>query len=223
MRKYPHSAAPFWDQGAAIDRLCESMGLDHVFIHSHAYGCVEGTAGSNWPVNCHSTVHAIRLKVMDAQGDRRLHGKAFEIMCKRGRVLVSGSANGTTAGLGRDHNVEACVVRIQRDRTVGWKFIASDPPEPQAALDAENDKEDKCRGVLRAVLEADEVHGQVLTPAMTGVVSVFHVSSLGTELLAETKLWFSMKLCTSRTIPIRQLEIANLTPVFLTERNRRFP
>jgi hypothetical protein len=29
------AAAPFWDHGAAIDGLCKSMGLDHLFIHSH--------------------------------------------------------------------------------------------------------------------------------------------------------------------------------------------
>jgi hypothetical protein len=113
------AAAPFWDQGAAIDRLCEALGLDRVFVHAHAYGCVEGNAGSNWPAHCRNTVYPIRLEIMDAQGDRRLHAKAFEIICKRGRVLLSGSPNGTTAALGADQNVEACIVRIQRDRTIG--------------------------------------------------------------------------------------------------------
>lgn len=181
-------AAPFWDHGTAIHNLCQAIGLDHVFIHAHAFGTVEGTAGSNWPVACRSKIHPIRLEVLDAQGDRRLHAKAFEIMCKRGRVLVSGSPNGTTAALGRDQNVEACVVRIQRERMVGWKFIPSEAPEPQAALDADSDDEEQRRGVLRAVLDADEVQGEVLTPAMSGIVSVFHVSTLGPELLAQTSL-----------------------------------
>ena len=70
---------------------------------------------------------------MDDPNARRLHAKAFEIMCKRGRILVSGSANGTTAALGPNQNVEACVVRLQRDRMVGWKYITTDPPEPQAS------------------------------------------------------------------------------------------
>jgi hypothetical protein len=182
------AAAPFWDHGTAIHNLCQAIKLDHVFIHAHASGTVEGTAGSNWPVACRSKIHPIRLEVMDAQGDRRLHAKAFEIMCKRGRVLVSGSPNGTTAALGRDQNVEACVVRIQRERMVGWKFIPSEAPEPQAALDADSDDEEQRRGVLRAVLDADEVQGKVLTPAMSGIVSVFHVSTLGPELLAQTSL-----------------------------------
>jgi hypothetical protein len=179
-------AAPFWDSGSAIHSLCQAIGLDHVLIHAHPFGTVEGTAGSNWPVACRSEIRPIRLEIMDAQGDRRLHAKTFEIMCKRGRVLVSGSPNATTAALGRDQNVEACVVRIQRERLVGWKFIPSEAPEPQAALDADTDEEDQRRGVLRAVLDADEVHGEVLTPAMSGIVSVFHISTMGPELLAQT-------------------------------------
>jgi hypothetical protein len=182
------AAAPFWDDGSAIDHLCEAMGLDHVFVHAHAHGCVEGFAGSNWPTGCRNIVHAIRLEVMDEQEPRRLHAKAIEIICKRGRVLLSGSANGTAAALGRERNVEACVVRIQRERTTGWRFIASDPPELQAALDSQSDDDDEAPGVLRAVLEADEVAGQVLTPAMSGPVSVFHVTTVGPELLAETSL-----------------------------------
>jgi hypothetical protein len=93
------AAAPFWDQGAAIDGLCKGLGLDHLYIHSHPKGTVEGTAGSNWPFDSRSKVHPILLKVMDGEIDRKLHAKAFEVMCKQGRILVSGSANGTAAVL----------------------------------------------------------------------------------------------------------------------------
>ena len=175
------AAAPFWDQGAAIDRLCKAMGLDEVFIHAHASGTVEGKAGSNWPFDCRKKVHPVRLKVMDDKDERRLHAKAFEVMCKRGRVLVSGSANGTAAALEADGNVEACVVRIQRDARSDGSYVASEPPEPQAALEDEDKEEEKRRGILRAVLDADDVHGEMLTPAMSGAVSVFHVSNLGPE------------------------------------------
>ena len=81
------AAAPFWDDGSAIDDLCKAMGLDHVLVHAHSHGCVEGIAGSNWPTSCRSIVQAIRLEVMEAQGPRRLHAKAFEILCKRGRIF----------------------------------------------------------------------------------------------------------------------------------------
>jgi hypothetical protein len=181
-------AAPFWDDGAAIDRLCEAIKLDHVFVHAHPYGCVEGFAGSNWPTGCRNKVNAIQLELMDTQGTRRLHAKVFEIICKRGRVLLSGSANGTAAGLGRNRNVEACVVRIQREPAVGWRFRAAEPPELHAALDDQSDSDEEALGVLRAVLEADEVAGEVLVPKMNGPVSVFHVTTVGPELLAETSL-----------------------------------
>jgi len=182
------AAAPFWDQGAAIDGLCEAMGLDHLYIHSHPHGTVEGTAGSNWPFDCRSKVHPILLEVMDGEGKRRLHAKAFEVMCKRGRILVSGSANGTAAALEEGGNVEACVVRIQRDSAQGWKFKPSEPPEPLAALNEDNEEEEENRGVLRAVLDGDEIHGEILTPAMSGVVSAFYVSSLAPEPLGKVTL-----------------------------------
>jgi hypothetical protein len=64
-------AAPFWDEGSAIDRLCEAIGVNQVFVHAHPYGCVEGFAGSNWPSRSRIAVRAIRLAVMDEQGPRR--------------------------------------------------------------------------------------------------------------------------------------------------------
>src|SRR5439155_17286998 len=58
------AAAPFWDDGSAIDRLCQTIGLDHIFVHAHPYGCVEGFAGSNWPTGCRNKVHAVQVEVM---------------------------------------------------------------------------------------------------------------------------------------------------------------
>ena len=182
------AAAPFWDDGSAIDRLCKAIGLDHVFVHAHPHGSVEGFAGSNWPTACQSKVNAIQLELMDAQTPRRLHAKVSEITCKRGRVLFSGSANGTSAALDRNRNVEACVVRIQSGPTVGWRFRAADPPELHTVLDDQPDNDEEALGVLRAVLEADEVAGEVLVPKMSGLVSVFHVTPVGLELLGQATL-----------------------------------
>jgi hypothetical protein len=182
------AAAPFWDQGAAIDGLCKGLGLDHLYIHSHPKGTVEGTAGSNWPFDSRSRVYPILLEVMDGETDRKLHAKAFEVMCREGRILVSGSANGTAAALEEGGNIEACVVRIQRDSASGWKFKPSEPPEPLAALDEENEEEGEKRGVLRAVLDGDDIQGEILTPAMSGVVSVFYISNLAPEPLGKVTL-----------------------------------
>jgi hypothetical protein len=182
------AAAPFWDDGSAIHHLCASIGLDHFFVHAHRYGCVEGFAGSNWPTGCRGKVQAIQLDLLNAQGPRRLHCKLFEIVCKRGRVIASGSANGTAAALDRNHNIEACVVRIQRNPSTGWTFKRSEPPEFHAALDDEQDAEDKPIGVLRAVLDADELAGEVLVPRMSGSVSVSYVTGMGEERIGNTDI-----------------------------------
>ena len=184
------AAAPFWDGGAAIDSLSKAIGVDEIFVHAHTKGSVEGLAGSNWPRSARTRVLPVRVALMDAPAEagRPLHAKAFEILCRRGRVLISGSANGTGAALGPDRNIEAAVVRIQRDRSVGWTFVAAEPPDPRAPAEDADDTEQTRSGVLRAVLDADEVTGQVLTPKMSGHASVYHLAAVGPELLAETTL-----------------------------------
>jgi hypothetical protein len=122
------AVAPFWDGGLAIDTLCTAIGLQEVFVHAHDGGSVEGTFGLNWPTRALTNVHAVRLEVMNEGEPRKLHAKVFEVLCKRGRVLLSGSANATTAALSKDRNVESCIARIQREPSVGWKFSASEPP-----------------------------------------------------------------------------------------------
>ena len=184
------AAAPFWDGGGAIDRLCDSLELQEVFVHSHVHGCVSGPTGDNWPRGAKKSVHPVRVGVMDTSDEavRLLHAKAFELLCKRGRLLISGSANGTAAALEANHNIEACVVRIQRERSIGWSYVEAEPPDPPVALDTELESEETHVGVLRAILDADEVTGQVLTPKMSGTVSVYHLGNTGPAFLVTTPL-----------------------------------
>ena len=184
------AAAPFWGGGRAIDRLCDLLELQEIFIHSHIGGCVTGSAGSNWPRGAKTSVHPVRVGVMDTSDEaaRLLHAKAFELLCKRGRLLISGSANGTAAALGANHNVEACVVRIQRVRSIGWSYVEAEPPNPPVDSDTELESDETYAGVLRATLDADEVTGQVLTPKMSGTVSVYHLGSAGPASLLSTQL-----------------------------------
>jgi hypothetical protein len=149
---------------------------------------VEGAAGSNWPAHTDSTVHAVRLEVMEEEKPRRLHAKAFEVMCKRGRVLLSGSANPTAAALDAARNIEVCVVRIQRDSAMGWTFRTSEPPELLEAPNDELDRRDDVVGVLRAILDGEEITGQVLAPPMNGMASVSQLTMEGPELLGETSV-----------------------------------
>jgi hypothetical protein len=182
------AAAPFWDDGSAIDDICAALGVQEVFVHAHAGGSVEGTAGSNWPAHAVTRVQPVRLDVMNDKQPRRLHAKALEVMCKRGRVLLSGSANVTRPALVSNRNIEACVLRIQREQSIGWTFSASEPLELRMMPDEDTDNDPEVFGVLRAVLEGDRILGQVLKPAMSGAVSVFQVTTEGAEELGETTL-----------------------------------
>lgn len=183
------AAAPFWDDGAAIDGLCAALRLDSVLIHAHAHEAVEGRAGANWPAACRSAVQPVRLDVMtEADKPRRLHAKAFEILCRQGRIVVSGSANATGAALEADGNVEACVVRMQRERKTGWTFVPAEVPDPQPALETDDDEDLQKCGVLRAVLDGDSLQGEVLTPAMTGALNVSYLSGAGEQALGAAAL-----------------------------------
>ena len=184
------AAAPFWDSGGAIDRLCDSLNLQEVFVHSHIHGSVTGPAGDNWPRGAKKSVHPVRVGVMDTSDEaaRLLHAKAFELLCKRGRLLISGSANGTAAALDASHNVETCVIRIQRERSIGWSYVEAEPPDPPVDLGTELEGDETHVGVLRAILDADEVTGRVLTPRMSGTVSVYHLGNTGPAFLMTTPL-----------------------------------
>ncbi|GEM_PF-1150084 len=214
------AAAPFWD-GSAVDQLCAAIGLDRLFVHAHPHGCVEGFAGSNWPTGCRNKVQAIQLELLNAQGQRRLHGKLFEIICKRGRMIVSGSANGTGAALNRNHNVEACIVRIQPLQAKGWTFILSDPPESQAARDEDRDTEGQPVGVLRAVLDADELSGEVLVPRMSGPVSVSCTTGTGSETIGETVVSLSGAFRIAATALEERSWLAGRLVIRVTDQHQR--
>ena len=165
-------AAPFHD-GVALDRLCSQLGLDHAYVHSHSAGMVAGSFGSHWPGGTKAKPVAIALLADDS---RRLHAKAFEIVCRRGRIVLSGSANATLAGLDRARNVELCVARIQRNPVVGWMMAPSSPPVGPAPAQEEETVHTK-EGVLRAVLEGDTLNGWILTPFPAGRATVAHVTA----------------------------------------------
>jgi hypothetical protein len=181
-------AAPFWDAGTAIDNLCDRLGLSEVLVHAHPGGTVEGRDGSNWPKSPRVHVKPAEFEVFAEEKPRRLHAKVFEILCRRGRLVASGSPNASGAALGAGGNVEACVVRFQREAITGWSFNPTEPPELAAALDDENEGDEVEAGVLTATLEGERIKGQVLTPAMTGTISVFQLTDSGSKMLGETEI-----------------------------------
>jgi hypothetical protein len=181
-------AAPFWDEGSALDRLCAGLKLDEAFLQVHPGGTVEGNIGSNWPARARSRVRPVTLDHMNEPDPRRLHAKLLEILCKRGRILLSGSANMTAAALGARRNVEACVARIQREPVSGWRFRATEAPILWSPSESELHDEESLLGVLRAVLEGDQIAGQVLSPSMTGAASFSQLTTEGPEPLGEADI-----------------------------------
>lgn len=180
--------APYYDGAKAIDSLAKTLGLSKCLVHAHKHGCVESMAVQNWPRGGKCEVQAVRLDLFEKKDTRRLHAKAFEILCKRGRIVISGSANGTTAALGPGRNIEACVVRLQRGRMTGWQHTPSEPLDPILVGEDEQDEDRESTGVLRAALDADQLTGEVFTPKMNGVVSVFLAAGPGPEKLTTTTL-----------------------------------
>ena len=190
-------AAPFHD-GVALDRMCGQLGLDHAFVHAHAAGMVAGSLGSGWPGGTKAKPVAIALI---AEDPRRLHAKVFEIVCHRGRIVLSGSANATLAALDHGRNVELCVARIQRNPVIGWHVAPSSLPFiPEQAPGKETGGTEE--GVLRAILEGDLLNGWILTPFPAGRATVARVTASGSTPVGETLVTSEGKF----TIPARDIE-----------------
>ncbi|MFL1463445.1 hypothetical protein ACI6QG_14665 [Roseococcus sp. DSY-14] len=179
-------AAPYWDGGAALDSLCARLGLERAQVHAHGAGAVPGLGADNWPRAAKTAVEAVELDPLrdaDAKGGRRLHAKAFEVVCRRGRVTLSGSANATWAALEASGNVEACVLRLEREPSVGWTSTPATPlPKPETPDDGEGDAPAKT-GILRAALQGDDIAGRVLSGGVSGRVEAFAVSAAGRRAL----------------------------------------
>jgi hypothetical protein len=190
-------AAPFHD-AIALDRLCDELGLDEAFVHSHSAGTVAGSFGSNWPGGSKAKPVAIASFAHDS---RRLHAKAFEIVCRRGRIVLSGSANATLAALDHGRNVELCVARIQRNPVIGWHVAPAFPP-PSAAPAPEGETGHVEEGVLRAVLDGDVLNGWILTPFPPGLAAVARVEVSGSTAIGETSVSSEGKF----TMPPRDIE-----------------
>ncbi len=177
-------AAPFWDDGQGVDALARRLGLEEILVHAHPGDVVEGKAGRKWPVTASLPIRSVTAEALVEPKPRRLHGKVFEMVGRRGRILISGSANASRAALEAGKNVEACVVRIDRDQSKSWTVTAAPPlvNVPFSAGDGA-DAEER-RGILRAALEGDHVGGRVLTgggtgPAVAELVDSFGVHNLG--------------------------------------------
>lgn len=175
-------ASPFFDNGLAIDTLCARLGLDQVFVHAHTASAVVGTMGLNWPDQAKITVSPIIMEPL-AEEPRRLHAKIFEIVCRKGRIVMSGSANATTAALAKGKNIELSVLRIDRNQSVGWGLTPTSRLATVASTEDEREPESD-DGILRAVMRGDDLDGQILTRFPAGDARVFQLTGTGPKELA---------------------------------------
>lgn len=177
--------SPYFDDGGGLARLAAVLGLSEVQVHWH--GKVASGTAPNWPREAPAQINPVRLDFLAAD-PRVLHAKAFEILCRNGRLVISGSANASDRALGPSANVEAVILRVQRDRRGGWSGRAVDAPALDRAARVESLEESETIGVLRAELRGASLNGWILTPAMRGRAVVEQLTSLGAAPLGETEI-----------------------------------
>ena len=173
--------SPYFDlDGNGLVRLAAATNCDNIQLHAHRAGSVRGGAAPDWPFDALQAWKSVGVQHLVGD-ERRLHGKAIEVVCRRGRLLLSGSANATEAGLfGR--NVEANVLRVQRDANSYWQ---TSPGTPPACLPVEADEADIVEpdgvGVLSAKLDGDTIVRNMLTHVRVGIAEVRLRSSRRTD------------------------------------------
>ena len=171
-------ASPYFDDGGGIESLARQLGVDEVFVHYHLR-TASGTA-PNWPWRGEVPIRPIALNLLE-EDKRPLHAKAFEIVCRKGRLLVSGSANASRAALTANGNVEAVVMRRFQAGTGTWGWTSAEAPDRPGKHTPDLVGEEPTVGVLRAQLDGSTLTGWVVTPHMTGHAVVEQVTSLGPE------------------------------------------
>jgi hypothetical protein len=194
--------SPFYDGGAAANRLCGEMGLDRVYVHAHHAGIVPGSFGSNWPKTIGASIEPVAVEPF-SMDSRHLHAKAFEVVCRKGRIVLSGSANSTMAALDQNRNVELCVARIERDRSTAWSCSQSSAPVEVGALNNDTDLTQPV-SVLRAAFAAGLVRGEVLTKFSSGAAKAGIQTGLRPVALGETNV--SNRGCFELLAPSIELE-----------------
>jgi hypothetical protein len=175
--------SPYFDDGGGVARLAAALGLSEVQVHWH--GKVASGTAPNWPRTAPAQIQPMRLDFLAAD-TRVLHAKAYEGLCRKGRLVISGSANASDRALGADGNVEAVILRTQHGRRGGWSGHAVDAPVMDRVIAAEVSEAHETVGVLRAELRDASLMGWILTPAMRGRAVVEQLTSLGAAPLGET-------------------------------------
>ena len=160
-------ASPYFDlDGTGIERLAAMTGCEDVRLHAHPAGSAGGGVTHPWPYAAKRQWDPVMLSHL-AGDHRRLHAKSVEVRCRQGRLLLAGSANATHAGL-FGTNIEASVLRVQRDAKSFWQSSVGTPPARPAPEDDREAQAGSEIGLLHAKLEGDTVVGRILKPLSHG-------------------------------------------------------
>lgn len=114
--------SPFFGSPEPVRDLAVALGCERVRV------CVTGRAPEFFDF---SGARAIGLEAHPVRSEaflatKLLHAKVIEVICRSGRLILSGSANSTRPALITADNVEASVLRVVDDRSLfGW--TAADP------------------------------------------------------------------------------------------------
>lgn len=159
-------ASPYWE-ASAVERLARMLGVAEVRAHVPITS-VAAPEGMDWP-RAAKGVRPVRVEhlAVDDAATRGLHAKVFEVVCARGRLIMSGSANATGAALTHggttSRNVEVCVLRTDRRAGRRWQVQeAKAPPKPKSVLEGDDDAAEV--GVLVAAHVNGGIEGRILTP-----------------------------------------------------------
>ncbi|MXP65612.1 hypothetical protein E0493_19880 [Roseomonas sp. M0104] len=148
--------SPYFGGAGAVVELASRLGCDAVSVLVPA----EGPERFDF-AGARAAGLSVRPVASGAFADpsKPLHAKLLEVVCRRGRLLLSGSANATRAALLGEGNVELGVLRIATGATrFGWRSCA----EPAAPADAREEDILASSPCLAARLEGDRITGRVL-------------------------------------------------------------
>jgi hypothetical protein len=170
-------AGPLTDQIAAL--VQELGGAEEITVVSPFFSAHSGVAALSAATGCQNisvavpprapsvfdfvSAAAAGLKARPVSCDefndgRSLHSKVFDIGCRRGRLIVSGSANATIQALGTA-NVEAVVARIHDSAPIfGWTLASAQNCE----ITGEQAPQEEERTSLSVEYEGGSIRGRVM-------------------------------------------------------------
>lgn len=161
--------SPYFGSASAVEQLAVALGLDSFEVHVASRVAVNG---EHFPFHRSPNAAPIVIEALAADGfsEDPLHAKLIEILCARGRLLVTGSINASQRALAQPINIELGVLRIFEDRTILPRAPHSGPlPQLPERVEAEAAK---APYVARCEYAGGVLRGTLLCPSPAGEWSV---------------------------------------------------